>query len=219
MGCDIHLYVEKKVGGKWVKKGGFVSDYYKEGDPYWGAKRFKTTDQPYSGRNYTVFAALADVRNGRGFAGCDTGDAIEPVSMPKGLPADASNAVRHLSDEYGCDGHSHSYLTLAELKAYNWDKPLVKRGIITLEQFKALGPNEEPSDWSGDIFGPGIVKLPANLALAYRPKEGERVHVQYQWTTTLRSFCKRFLDQMIPLLEKIAKGKDDSVRITFWFDN
>lgn len=39
-------------------------------------------------RNYAVFAMLANVRNGRGFAGIETHVPIQPISEPRGWPRD-----------------------------------------------------------------------------------------------------------------------------------
>lgn len=94
MGCDIHSFAEVKENGSWK----VVEDY-----------------RPFQDRNYQLFALLADVRNGSGFAGCDTGNHIEPISIPKGLPKDCSAKVQLNSDDWDIDGHSHSWLTLKEL--------------------------------------------------------------------------------------------------------
>ena len=69
MGCDIHLYVERKVPGI-----GWVS--------------LEDPNEHYNGltnRNYSIFAILANVRNGRGFAGIVTGTGFNPISEPRGL--------------------------------------------------------------------------------------------------------------------------------------
>ena len=64
------------------------------------------TDQPYGGRNYRLFGALAGVRNYN----------MEIISdFAKGLPVDVSTEVCGFSDEWEDDGHSHSYLTVKEL--------------------------------------------------------------------------------------------------------
>lgn len=67
MGCDIHSVAQVLKGLKW-----------------------KTVLQDVAGdnRNYDTFAVLANVRNGYGFAGCDTGDGYEPICEPKGFPED-----------------------------------------------------------------------------------------------------------------------------------
>lgn len=84
MGCDIHGAIEKKVGDKWVM-----------------VTRLKN-DLPSCDRNYKRFTKLADVRseyNGEG-------------PKPKGFPVDVSDSTKLYSDEWGADGHSHSWLYL-----------------------------------------------------------------------------------------------------------
>ena len=64
------------------------------------------TDQPYQGRNYRLFGALAGVR--------DT--SMDPVvDIERGLPKDVSKEICRISDEWGVDGHSHNYLYLDEI--------------------------------------------------------------------------------------------------------
>lgn len=36
-------------------------------------------------RDYFLFGVLANVRNGHGFAGVDTGDPVDPISEPRGV--------------------------------------------------------------------------------------------------------------------------------------
>lgn len=220
MGCDIHLYVEKKVKGKWVKQSGFVSDYYDPKSEYFGKEEFKSTDTPWSGRNYRLFSVLADVRNGRGFAGIDTGNAIEPISKPKGLPVDVSPEVRSVSEDWGCDGHSHSYLTLSELKGYAWDKKMVNRGYVSLEGYRELKKEAKPNCWCGDVGGQNVVKISPDMASDI--KSGPTVksyYVRMEWEDSIKDYCRHFIEFMFPLLEKVANGKPDHVRIVFWFDN
>jgi len=50
-------------------------------------------EQWYHDRNYNVFGVLADVRNGRGFAGTVTGTGFVPIAEPRGLPSDLSEEV------------------------------------------------------------------------------------------------------------------------------
>ena len=68
MGTDISMYAEVRMNEDWVKVGDvFKNSWYNEdrkidewNKPY--------TDHPYDSRNYDLFAILADVRNGTGFA-------------------------------------------------------------------------------------------------------------------------------------------------------
>lgn len=109
MGCDIHLHVEHiDHNGRWWKcKEGFQSSMYDKNDKYFSQDQFKDCDSPWDCRSYVVFAYLADVRNGQGFAGCDTGNSIVPIAEPRGLPHDCSLTVKDESDEWDCDGHIH----------------------------------------------------------------------------------------------------------------
>lgn len=58
-------------------------------------------------RDYNLFAKMADVRNGL--------PKIEPIAEPRGLPKGATRLTRFESARYGTDGHSHSWLSAAEV--------------------------------------------------------------------------------------------------------
>jgi hypothetical protein len=67
--------------------------------------------------NYDAFAALANVRNRSG---------IQPIAQPRGWPADFVASVDKEGesppwvDPYYGDLHSHSWLSLPEIYAYDW---------------------------------------------------------------------------------------------------
>lgn len=134
MGCDIHMFAEKKVNGKWEKLGKvFKNRYYNpeqeskiDEDGYEYNAEF--TDEPWEGRNYDLFAILADVRNGRGFAGTYTGEGFIPIAETKGIPLDASEEVKKEYEYWGCDAHSASWFTLKELKDYDWQQSTFTHG-------------------------------------------------------------------------------------------
>ncbi|MHB1952354.1 MAG: hypothetical protein ACYCOU_01280 [Sulfobacillus sp.] len=81
MGCDIHVFLERRVHDRWV----MVKELDGEG---------------VSERNYKRFAALAGVR----------GDGPKP----RGLPIDVSESTNLHADDWGTDGHSHSWLPVSE---------------------------------------------------------------------------------------------------------
>lgn len=60
----------------------------------------------YEDRNYELFGILAGVRGIR-----------TPISDPKGLPVDVTDAVKRLYDLWGLNNHSASWLTFDEI----WD--------------------------------------------------------------------------------------------------
>lgn len=121
MGSDIHFFVEKKSPrGSWLSADHWEIEDGQEVVPYEKCR--------YHQRNYNLFAILADVRNGTGFAGKPTGNGFTPIAKPKGLPLDVSPQVKAIATHWGCDGHSHSWLTLAELQAFDWNQTTLSYG-------------------------------------------------------------------------------------------
>ena len=116
MGCDIHMVLERKMGDYWV--GIHAYPYlHEDAVPVHTGDYKKIEGLQFSGwrarqRNYNMFAALASVRGESPFG-----------YEPKGLPEDVSHLAQGLSDEYGEDGHSHSWALLPEfLKCYGYGK-------------------------------------------------------------------------------------------------
>jgi hypothetical protein len=119
MGCDIHIIAEVKENGVWkrnteevfknpyfdleyynerksgiderLEKGELNEEDYKRGLNWIEYLKREFQADPSSARNYDWFAILADVRNGRGFAGVSTGEGFNVTAMPKGLPDDISD--------------------------------------------------------------------------------------------------------------------------------
>ena len=233
MGCDIHFYVEHLVDGKWVSADRWSSNEYAgdEGEP---AQCVKYEDCLYKGRNYSLFAIFADVRNGRGFAGCDTGNGFVSIDDPRGLPKDVSPEVKADFDRWAGDGHSHSWFTVAELFAYDWTQVTKHRGYVDAVEFwkwnrwnRAHG--ESPDSYSGDVGG-GIRKVPeAEMHQLLEPYgkgwSAEKriqadlgsVYCQVEWEQPYYKSVRGFWSDTMPRLLRL--GKPEEVRIVFWFDN
>lgn len=104
MGCDIHLYREKKVGNSWV-----TADKWEV--PSWaddGAADVPFESRAYTGRNYKLFGALS-----RGVR-----SEFEFSFAPRGVPFNMSHEVAGSHDSWGVDGHSHNYIYLHELRDF-----------------------------------------------------------------------------------------------------
>lgn len=257
MGCDIHLFVEKKnkETGKWeIVKGPNpkIEDYREwakfaesEGDLEHAEKLRKRADEiesgkafekaiqeekewrekypedyenyvitieeycdymapecyegwAYDGRNYDLFGMLANVRNGWGFAGCDTGDGFKPIAMPKGVPDDASDYYLRKVEEWGCDGHSHSWLTIRELLEYDWHgQRTKKRGWVGEEEFKVYLEKGRPESWSGGVFGGDVIHVtPAQMRAIIEghvaKEEGKEYYTQVEWEVSYYESAKKF---------------------------
>lgn len=174
MGCDIHPNFEKRVTRE-------------DGTKVWE----KILDHKYEGnRHYFLFGWLANVRNGYGFAGCDTGDGIKPLAMPRGLPEDIavsepvppySDDMEYKSPEYQLwsdwyenndyGEHSQSWLTGEEsmegLKTVGGTR---KRGMISLMEYAAWDKVSQPDGWCGDVGGGNTMKITPAQAARISPK-------------------------------------------------
>lgn len=170
MGTDIHMHVEAQgtENNRWRKFNrhfSYSNDIFERSSTHidlgWGDTR-----------NYDVFAMMADVRNGRGFAGVDLGDGFIPIAEPRGVPEDSDYSIQEEAEQWGVDGHSHSYLTLRELLDLEhsgyWENKTEHRGVMMraeLEQAKQDGIvksvkgqnarlSTNPRSWAGGISGP-----------------------------------------------------------------
>lgn len=225
MGTDIHCFVEKfnYEEDKWEQVTGFISDMYEPNRNYFSEDRFKDATSPIDGRNYNLFAMLADVRNGFGFAGVDTGDRIEPISYPKGLPEDISEEVLKEAEEVMIDSHSHSWLTLREILDYDKSKKKVHRGFVTTDVYKKFLEDGDPYPCCGGVGGERVLIVDKNEKDPIKVQEenpDKTVYCQIEWTERVEEFATLFYEHSIPQLKIISDSDNfDDVRIVFWFDN
>jgi hypothetical protein len=190
MGCDIHLYKEKKIGGSWVTADEWQEDKYEEGRkevPY--EKRF--TD-----RNYNLFGVLAGVRQ------------EYPFSLtPRGLPFNMSPEVKADAEMWDADGHSHSYLSLAELKDlrdFLQKEKLRIEGMKHKDEVAALHATLATDTPNYDLLypyckwgsSPDLIEFAVDIPASY--------------------IVGGALDRIIESFDGV-EGEDQ--RIVFWFDN
>lgn len=109
MGCDIHLYGEKRDGTKWTHVE-LPTKPMHQGSTY--------MEPPLSYRSYGMFAFLAGVRNYSD---------IEPISEPRGFPADASPEVTKEYEDWRGDAHTPSWLHVDELTSYDYTQEIEDR--------------------------------------------------------------------------------------------
>ena len=213
MGCDIHIHVEYKKKLRVHDSESENEERWLCGDhyivnPYYNAY----AENPefvfvefYNNRNYDLFATLADVRNYGG---------TTVIHQPKGLPKDVSAQVKKDSEDWGVDGHSHSWFTLKELIDFQNSNHVVKhKGFISPSAQKALDDNGvlpcqwcqhtnvggwECREWEEEknILEPIIEKL---------KERADELNVIYDWTWDTNP--------------RDAYELSDKIRIVFWFDN
>ena len=155
MGTSISLWVERRLpSGAWemVKR----QDDHVRSSGHWQTLRPQTADQElllsylspvapkYNwqlGKNYNLFAILADHRNSRG--GEQWTDQI--ISPPRGLPSDISDEV--LADATRCPGSER--WTRAQRLNVLLGTDIVAPSWVTLKELLAV-------DWDGATHGEGV---------------------------------------------------------------
>lgn len=235
MGCDIHLYVERRVEGVWTPADMWKPSKHAEDE---GRLSLDYQDAFYHDRNYDLFAILADVRNGHGVAGVTTGLGFVPIAEPKGLPDDVSDVLKAESDYWDSDGHSHSWHTVADLMAYDWTQTTTHVAEIggydfwRWEQWSRR-QGESPESYAGSISGASIEHISEDemRAIITQATDGlerdawesavrrstARKVTRIQWEQPYYKCCRRFLSDTLPRLWRL--GAPEDVRIVFWFDN
>jgi hypothetical protein len=193
MGCDIHLYIEKKIKGKWIPAQGFMQTSDEERS---------VPDVPFNDRfndrDYLLFGFLAGVR-----------DSTNQHFEPKGFPDDASKEVKRVYEGWEGASHTPSYLTLAELKSVDWDHEMIKIDRLFLKkQLKA--------------FNESVAKGKPNYNLIDTWCGGTNdmknwVHAEIE--RPIRFEFRRFYDLVFWLNSYDYRCKEDEIRIVFWFDN
>lgn len=262
MGCDIHFYVDvRQPDGSWktadrwfpqlgpeeLKEEGEEKQYLdtyedvRKPDGSWDIDASGTRSF-YSDRHYDVFSILADVRNGYGFAGVDTGEGFRPLSKPRGVPEDACPEYKAAATRWDVDGHSHSWCTVQELLDYNWLQTTKKRGVVGARAFIKWQQLGAPDSYSGDVRGSGVTMLTneqmANRIDAVKCVEYPNIwsvyhalddadftqkhdlagaYTQVEWEVPYYRAAATFLSEAMPKLWRLGKAED--VRCLFFFDN
>lgn len=170
-----------------------------------------------AGRSYNLFAILADVRNGYGFAGVETGTEWPSIAPDRGLP----DGIEVDDDEYPWLGdHSHTWLTVTELLAFDWHgTKQTHYGTVALD---AYTPGKRPTVWSGGVWGGNILTVDESQVDGLAVPEGMAVYVRQSWEWTAAEACGWFVDEYLPAFQRLCTelGKSpDDVRLVIGFDS
>jgi hypothetical protein len=229
VGTDIHLQVERKVPGGWE----IVSDTFPqwpypkdaEGNTIW------PKDDP-TWRNYNLFAFLANVRNGYGFAGSYRGEPVEPQFAGRGLPDDMCTPKE--DDEGGAwlGDHSWTHATFKELLGAPWGLVFHSAGIVTASEYERWreedGAEGAPMSWCGGVGG---VVWESDKYERYRDRDNRdwldpfqevshpiNVRVEWDWLPLQNSgFFNWLHGETIQAL--IAKHGSENLRLLIGFDS
>jgi len=136
MGCDIHSMAIDK-NGSLIEGGRWADGADADPDMEW----MEGEGEPFGWRNYSVFGFLAGVRNYSD---------VKPISAPRGLPVDVK--APDVDDFDWLGDHSHSWLSVAELEAFDYD--------ALVEDRRYTGQKELP--WGGTITSGACTAEPGN---------------------------------------------------------
>lgn len=99
MSCNIHAWAEKRLFGGW--------------------RHIPMSNEPFTYVHwYGLYGFLAGVRNYH---------EVPPIAPQRGLPDDVSAYVRRDHADWSTDAHSTSWLTIAELAAFDYSLPMEDR--------------------------------------------------------------------------------------------
>jgi len=214
MGTDIHITVQQRQADGWKTLDPKLHGVLSYGEKDW-----------CEDRNYNLFAILANVRNGRGFAGVVTGGGFNVISEPRGYPEDLEPSFIEDADW----GHSHTWLSLKEILDFAWDQTTTSCGVVTPGEFVRWQTEGRPQSWSGGISGQNIRTVP-NEEMAEMIRTGEAspipkgpmglggsVFTNVSWEIKYEDSAQKFLglcrENLLPL------GDPDDIRFLIFFDS
>lgn len=173
-------------------------------------------------RNYKLFAVLAGVRNGRGFAGVPIFTPIKPIQENRGLPHDfevdddGQHSLPFGEDKVWMGDHSQGWLTLSELEAWDWVTGVENFGVVdrdVYEKWVKAGREGPPPEYSGDVSGQGVIK--ADERAKERPRGWN--HIKAYWKETPKQECGIFWKWLGYVKAKYGYFSD--LRLVFGFDS
>ena len=209
MGTDIFSACEVRKNGKWTYN-------RKKIFPLWDDKK---TNIPIIYRDYNLFAVLANVRNGVGFAGVTTGDEFNYIDEPRGLPDGISDAAKKKLFQ---GGYGESWYTLTELKNFNWLQLHKTLGVVSYDEYeKTAAIGERPNSWCSWVGGKDVIIVDESQFPLKQMKKDKLYYVSCEFPAeTYDAECGYFYSETIPILESLIPvgGTSDDVRIVFNFD-
>lgn len=193
MGCDIHIYREKRVNGAWV-----TADRWEEYDYGDGEKGIEVPwQESFTDRNYNLFGLLsAGVRSEYAFS-----------FTARGIPFNACKEVAECSARWGVDGHSHSYLYLHELKDMREYLNSATIIISGMKDAKELALLKESIESGNPDYG---------LLYPYCKWSSRSDYVEFDIEVPAALIIGGGLDKIISTFDDVD---GDNHRIVFFFDN
>lgn len=241
MGTDITMMVEGRIPGRdWIP---LSSKRMWPNEP---EHRMDVT--PVLFRNYELFSILADVRNrtGRGHSeirtvkdpssgrditfvyDTDDGghDPLIPIAAPRGMPEDVTSVwgdwLADLSEHHHIVYHDHSFLTLAELRAGQWDQVVYRDAVLDEAEYRAWkDEGVHPQHLARGMGGEGtLVVSEEDYETGRRGRM--RTGIKARWKEGTVADATETFQVMMNAMEKAADmvlGGPENIRVLFAFDS
>jgi hypothetical protein len=189
-------------------------------------------------RDYDLFAILANVRNGLGTAGCETGTGFLPISDNRGLPEDTSDEAGKLGNWN--ESHSHTWVSLKELLEFDWTRTTVHYGGLSAREFL------EWDTVKGRQSAPEVVHyfFPWHTTIKFIPESEMRHYVQniagkhgsdkgiavadldptlytsVSWSETYAKAASQLWERILPIMLNLGRDYGaENVRLVMSFDS
>lgn len=193
------------------------------------------------GRHYLLFAILADVRNGYGFAGVRTFTPIEPITYNRGVPPwwncydDSDIGFPTVEPEQtDCDGrschkwlgdHSFTHMAVSEILEWpHWEASAGRTGVLNKKHYlETLAVGKDPEAWSGDVCGQNFVKVTdEDFKALSKEEQAEVTHIVCNWEEkeSFAEECDYFLDEVKRIASEYPEDAEwEEVLLVIGFDS
>lgn len=202
MGTDIHCHVELRTAGRWepCKAEHTCSDTLPDID----------TIADQIGRNYALFAILADV-------GRRTNCGFTPIVPPRGFPVDSPVVGKLARQSENYSSHNRTWLTVRELLDFPWhEKTVEESGYVDVENFFYFRIEGRPQyahfDRPPDFL---VVSNDEMERLVNLGADHPKLMTLISWGVPYAEFVDSFLTETLPLLCSLGEPSDVRLILSF----
>ena len=200
MGVDITFFAEQRLpDGSWAIAGDLVPnpDFDPDDADSTAEPRIvpSAMDIP---RCSPLFAILANINNSR------TNIPYETIAAPRGIPSDASAESRNWFAARQDDAFAASWLTLAEIDSFDWDRVIQQYGQVNTQAVHLFVDNPMGFPYS---------EWPEGLQISYSTSPSDTGNVRWRSTYSESAGFKSFREMLVPF------ESYERVRFIFWFDH
>jgi len=209
MGTDIHIFAERKQrDGTWELFDEPESQEY----PQLNGGHSRIPRSIYDGRNYGLFAILANVRNG-----LRSEELFKTIDELRGVPDDLSPLAKTYYGD-GAGWHNATWYYLEEIQDYDWSQVMQHTGFVKKKYAKLFKGNPIGFPWEklNKLQNPKSKPGQATFTTGAAAYSADSNSVKVRWRESYRETAKHLLSE----LDRFKKVKKPlSVRIVMWFDS